>query len=151
MKKNPLIIKNAVLAMGGTIEEFIPERGCFYINVMGKKILLERKFSLSRQSFVSRELTRSKDITHKLLCASNLPTPKTECFYKKSYNQEQAKQQLKNLKYPIILKHARGSNSVGIFPLSVIILTHWRCWKKSCQNILVWLLKKWCKEKNFVF
>ena len=66
MKKNPLIIKNAVLNMGGTIEEFIPERGCFYINVLGKRILLERKISITRQSLVSGQLTRCKDITHKL-------------------------------------------------------------------------------------
>jgi len=48
MKKNPLIIKNAVLKMGGTIEEFVPERGCFYINVLGKRILLERKISIKK-------------------------------------------------------------------------------------------------------
>ncbi|MDD5396581.1 MAG: hypothetical protein PHW24_00805 [Candidatus Moranbacteria bacterium] len=117
MKKNPLIIKNAVLNMGGTIEEFVPERGCFYINVMGKRILLERKISITRQSFVSGQLTRCKDITHKLLDANGLPSPETECFYKKSFDQKQAEQQLKRLKYPIILKDAQGSNSRGIFPL----------------------------------
>lgn len=116
MKKNPRIIKNAILAMGGTIEEFVPERGCFYINIFGKRILLERKISIARQSFVSGQLTRCKDITHKLLCANNLPTPKTECFYKKSYDRKQAEKQLNNLAYPIILKDARGSNSRGIFP-----------------------------------
>lgn len=102
--------------MGGTIEEFVPERGCFFINVFGKRILLERKISLTRQSFVSGQLTRCKDITHKLLCANNLPTPKTECFYKKSYEKKQAEKQLESLKYPIILKDAKGSNSRGIFP-----------------------------------
>lgn len=116
MKKNPQIIKNAVLAMGGTVEEFVPERGCFYINVAGKHILLERKISLTRQSFVSGQLTRCKDITHKLLQAAALPTPETECFYKKSYDRRQAEKRLAKLKYPIILKDARGSNSRGIFP-----------------------------------
>ncbi len=116
MKKNPLIIKKAILNMGGTIEEFVPERGCFYINVLGKRILLERKISITRKSFVSGQLTRCKDITHKLLCAHNLPTPETECFYNKSYDRKRAETQLSSLKYPIILKDAKGSNSRGIFP-----------------------------------
>jgi cyanophycin synthetase len=102
--------------MGGTIEEFVPERGCFYIDIFGKKILLERKISITRQSFVSGQLTRCKDITHKLLESANLPTPPTECFYKKSFNKKDAKKQLNSLTYPIILKDARGSNSNGIFP-----------------------------------
>jgi cyanophycin synthetase len=102
--------------MGGTIEEFIPERGCFYINVLGKRILIERKMEITRQSFISRELEVCKDITYKLLLAANLPTPQTECFYKKSYDEKQAEKQLGKLKYPIILKDARGSNSLGIFP-----------------------------------
>lgn len=117
MKKNPLIIKNAVLNMGGSIEEFIPERGCFYINVLGKRILLERKISITRQSFVSGQLTRCKDITNELLRANNLPTPETRCFYKKSHISKEAEQKLSELKYPIILKDAQGSNSRGIFPL----------------------------------
>lgn len=117
MKKNPLIIKNAILNMGGTIEEFIPERGCFYIKVLGKRILLERKISISRQSFVSGQLTRCKDITHKLLDEGGLPTPQTECFYKKNFSKQRAAVQLGMLKYPIILKDAEGSNSRGVFPL----------------------------------
>ena len=116
MKKNPLIIKNAILGMGGTIEEFVPERGCFYIKFQGKSILLERKISITRQSFVSGQLTKCKDITHKLLRVNGLPSPETECFYKKSYKKEEAKKQLKKLKFPIILKDAKGSNSRGIFP-----------------------------------
>jgi cyanophycin synthetase len=116
MRKNSLIIKNAVLNMGGAIEEFIPERGCFYINVLGKRILLERKISITRQLFVSTEFTRCKDITHKLLLAHGLPSPETECFYKKSYDHDRAKEKMAKLTYPIILKDAQGSNSRGIFP-----------------------------------
>lgn len=116
MKNNPRIIKNAVIKMGGTIEEFIPERGCFYINIQGKRILLERKISISRQSFVSGQMTRCKDITYKLLQTHGLPTPKTECFYKKSFIKDVAKKQLSNLKYPIIIKDAQGSQSKGVFP-----------------------------------
>ncbi|EKE20320.1 MAG: Cyanophycin synthetase [uncultured bacterium] len=117
MKKNPQIIKDSILKMGGTIEEFIPERGCFYINVDGKRILIERKISISRKSFISGQMTRCKDITHKLLQEHGLPTPETECFYKKTFDKKTAEKQLEKLKYPIILKDAQGSNSRGIFPL----------------------------------
>lgn len=117
MKKNVSIIKNTILDMGGTIEEFVPERGCFYANVLGKRILIERKISLTRQLFISGALTRCKDITHKLFKTHGLPTPETECFYKKSYDKGHAKKQLSMLKYPIIMKDARGSQSKGIFPL----------------------------------
>lgn len=116
MGKNPLIIKNAILRMGGTFEEFIPERGCFYINVLGKRILLEHKISITRQSFVSDGLTRCKEITHKLLRTHGLPSPETECFYRKRFNKEEAEKKLEKLTYPIILKDAQGSNSKGIFP-----------------------------------
>jgi cyanophycin synthetase len=117
MQKNLSLIKKTVLEMGGSIEEFIPERGCFYINFPGKKrILIENKISLSRQSSVSRQLTRCKDITYKLLQTHNLPTPYTECFYKRTYKREIARQKLSTLSYPIIIKDAQGSHSKGIFP-----------------------------------
>lgn len=116
MQKNLSLIKKTVLEMGGSIEEFIPERGCFYINFLGKRILIENKISLSRQSSVSRQLTRCKDITYKLLQTHNLPTPHTECFYKRTYEPEVARQKLNTLSYPIIIKDAQGSHSKGIFP-----------------------------------
>ena len=102
--------------MGGTIDEFLPERGCFYINVLGQRILLERKISITRKSYVSGLLTKCKDLTHKLLIAQGLPSPNTECFYNKTYVQTKAKTKLNKLTYPIILKDASGSNSIGIFP-----------------------------------
>lgn len=116
MKKNPPIIKKVVLAMGGTIEEFIPERGCFYIKISGKCIFIERKISISRRSFSSVRMSKCKDITHKLLKEYGLPTPETKCFYKKTYNRENAVENLQKLVYPIIIKDAQGSNSKGIFP-----------------------------------
>lgn len=102
--------------MGGKIEEFVPERGCFYINVLGKRILLEHKISIARQSFVSGQFTRCKDITHRLLRAHGLPSADTECFYKKTFEKRQALKKLSTLTYPIILKDATGSQSIGIFP-----------------------------------
>lgn len=116
MIKNPPVIKKVVLAMGGVIEEFMPERGCFYINIKGKRIFIERKISINRQSFGSVRMSKCKDITHKLLREQGLPTPETECFYNKTYNRKDANEKLKRLDYPIILKDAQGSNSKGIFP-----------------------------------
>jgi len=116
MNKNLDIIKNVVLEMGGVVEEFISERNCFYIKFKNKNILLERNFSISRQSFNSTKLTRCKDITSKLLLLNSLPSPKVEYFYNKSYDKNIALKKLKNLKYPIILKNATGSNSRGVFP-----------------------------------
>jgi len=116
MNKNLKIIKDAVLEMGGKIEEFVPERGCFYIKVLGKRILIESKISIVRESFVSNSFTRCKDITHKLLESYGLPTPDTKCFYMKTFNKTKAIQKLSELTYPIILKDASGSNSIGIFP-----------------------------------
>lgn len=115
MQENLDIIKSSVIKMGGTIEEFLPERGCFYINVFGKRILLEKKISISRKSFVSGLLTKCKDITHKLLLAYGLPTPPTECFYHKSFDKNVALAKLNKLKYPIIIKDSSGSQSLGIF------------------------------------
>jgi D-alanine-D-alanine ligase-like ATP-grasp enzyme len=116
MIRNLQVIKKAVVDMGGTVEELVPERGCFYAIVLGKRILIERKMSITRQSFVSGELTRCKDITHRLLQAHGLPTPKTESFYNKSYDRNKAEKALASLGYPIILKDAQGSESRGIFP-----------------------------------
>ncbi len=116
MIKNPPIIKKVVLAMGGTIEEFVPERGCFYINVLGKKIMIQRKLSITRDSFINVNLGKYKDLAHKLFCEHNIPTPQTESFYKKTYDQKIAINKLQKLAYPIIIKDAQGSNSKGIFP-----------------------------------
>ncbi len=115
MEKNLFVIKKTVLEMGGTFEDFLPERSCFYINVLGKRFLLDRKIGITRQSFVSGQLTRCKDITTKLLQKNDLPTPQAECFYRKTFDLIKSKKQLDSLKYPIIIKDACGSNSKGIF------------------------------------
>jgi cyanophycin synthetase len=140
MKKNMNIIKETVLSMGGTIEEFLPERNCFYVSVLGKRILLERKISITRNSFVGGELTRCKDITHKLLLAVGLPSPRTEAFYKKSFQPSKAKQRLATLKYPVIIKDSSGSNSVGIFPYILNKTEAFRVLKKQLpqyRNLVV--------------
>ncbi len=116
MIKNLRVIKSAVLGMGGSVVELVPERGCFYADVLGKRLLIDRKMAITRQSFVSSQFTRCKDITHKLLQENGLPTPETACFYGKSYERDEAEAQLAILRYPIILKDAQGSQSLGIFP-----------------------------------
>ena len=115
MNKNFQIIKNVVAEMGGAIEKIIPERSCFFVNISGKRILLQHYLTISRQAFGSVQLTKCKDITYKLLIDNGLPSPKTECFYKKSYNKVEAIKKLNKSKYPIVLKRATGSNSRGIF------------------------------------
>ncbi|MFH1947527.1 MAG: hypothetical protein ABIJ23_05235 [Candidatus Magasanikbacteria bacterium] len=115
MDKNLLIMEKVVLDMGGTIEEFVPQRNCLYINIFGRRILIEQDITITRRSYVSAQLTKCKEITYKLLRASNLPSPKTICLYYQSYNRGEAIKKLNKLKYPIILKKATGSNSRGIF------------------------------------
>ena len=110
------IIKKVVTDMGGTIEEFVPERGCYYINLNSKRILLERYISITRQSYISSQLTRCKEMTNKILLANNLPALFTECFYNKTYNRAESLEKLEKLHYPIILKSAIGTCSQGIFP-----------------------------------
>lgn len=116
MKKNISLIKDVVLNMGGKIEEFLPERGCFYIDVLGIKILLENKITIHRDSFVSGQLTRCKDVTHKLLTANNISTPETNYFYNKNFNKIKAEEILSSMTYPVIIKDSCGSDSIGIFP-----------------------------------
>lgn len=101
--------------MGGKIEEVIPERGYFYIKIKGKKILTTRKFKIAGNLIVGEETTKFKDLTYLLLKKHNLPTPKTVCFYRKIAEKELNKK-LESLKYPIIIKDAEGSQSIGIFP-----------------------------------
>ncbi len=116
MNKNLQMIKQVVIDMGGTIEEFMPERHCFYINIQGKRILLDRNISLVNKSFVSSRLTQCKDITFQILHAQKIPTPKTVAFYRKNFEVNEAEKALSSLHFPIILKDAKGSNSRGVFP-----------------------------------
>jgi D-alanine-D-alanine ligase-like ATP-grasp enzyme len=110
------VVEGVVSDMGGTIEEFIPERNCFCINVLGKRVLLKRNISITRQTFVSAQQTTCKDITHKLLTENDLPVPMAQFFYANNYNKEQEIKKLNSLKYPIILKPSMGFGSRGIFP-----------------------------------
>lgn len=115
MIKNPPIIKKVVKEMGGKIKEVIPELGYFYIILKGKKIFVSRKFKISRNLNSGSELTSFKDLTHILLKDAHLPVPKTICFYRRNFSLADSKKKLKNLRYPIIIKDAEGSNSEGIF------------------------------------
>jgi cyanophycin synthetase len=116
MIKNPPIIKRVVKEMGGTIEKVIPERGYFYINIRGKKIFVSRKFKIANSLITGGEITKFKDLSYMLLKEHGLPTPKTICFYKSTFNKNNPEKKLRTLHFPIILKDAKGSNSKGIFP-----------------------------------
>lgn len=115
MKKNPHIIKKAVLEMGGSIKELIPERGYFEISLNGKTITVFRKFSVSKYLAAGREASKYKDVTQLLLEKNGLPIPKALFFYRKSFNPEAASAQLQTLHYPIVIKDCQGSNSKGVF------------------------------------
>lgn len=115
MIKNPPIIKKVVKEMGGTIQEFSPERGCFYVKFGSKKILISRKFSISRDFTTGAEVTKFKDLTYLILKQTSLPTPKTVFFGRKNIKKLNIEKELSCLEYPIIIKNAAGSNSVGIF------------------------------------
>lgn len=116
MKNNASIIKKTVLQMGGTIDDFMPELGYFHINIFNKRILFENRVSITRNFFATKDLTKCKDITYKLLTFYNFSTPNTESFYHNHFNQKEFINKLDSLNYPVILKDSRGSNSLGIFP-----------------------------------
>lgn len=115
MIKNPPIIKEVVRNMGGTIRKVIPERGYFYINIRGERILVSRKFNISANLITGSGATKFKDLTYILLKEYGLPTPKTVCFYKKTLTSENIDKKLKTLSFPLIIKDAQGSNSKGVF------------------------------------
>jgi len=115
MIKNPPIIKKVVKEMGGTIEKVIPERGYFYIKIKGKKIFVSRKFKIASNLTTGGEITKFKDLTYLFLKENGLPTPKTAVFYKKTISKNNLEKKLSALKFPIIIKDAKGSNSQGIF------------------------------------
>lgn len=116
MIKNPTLIKEVIKKMGGTIEEILPERGCFYFTLGGKRILITRKFAISRSPISSGRVAKFKDLTYLLLKEHGLPTPKTVTFYRRFFEIKKAQKALKTLNYPVIVKDAQGSNSKGVFP-----------------------------------
>ncbi|NTU67097.1 MAG: ATP-grasp domain-containing protein [Candidatus Moranbacteria bacterium] len=115
MIRNSALIKKVVEEMGGSVEKIIPERGCFYIRIDGEKIFVSRKFKITRSSLVGKELTAFKDLTYFILEKEGIPTPKTVCFYKKTFKKNPADEKLSQLSYPIVIKDSDGSNSRGVF------------------------------------
>ena len=116
MIKNPPLIKKVVEEMGGTFEEVIPERGCYYIHVQGKAFLITRKFRIAKTFIGIVGTTEYKDLTYTLLRRHSLPTPTTVFFFRKNFKPEDVAIKLAAMKFPIIVKDSAGSNSRGIFP-----------------------------------
>lgn len=114
--KDVEIILSTVKKMGGTIEKILPERGCFYIKIGRKKFLVDHRTSLIRHTYYSEQPTRCKDLTHTLLVSNGLPSPDTAGFYLDSFSAPKAMQRLKKMTYPVIIKDATGSQSLGVFP-----------------------------------
>jgi D-alanine-D-alanine ligase-like ATP-grasp enzyme len=116
MIKNPPLIRKVVEEMGGTFEEVIPERGCYYIHVRGKAFLITRKFRIAKNFISIAGATTHKDLTYTLLRRRSLPTPETVFFFRKNFQKKDIASKLSGLKFPIIIKDSSGSNSQGIFP-----------------------------------
>jgi len=116
MIKNPPIIKKVVEEMGGTFEEVIPERGCYYIHVSGKVFMITRKFRIAKNFISIAGATAHKDLTYILLRKRSLPTPRTVFFFRKKFKPADIAEKLADFKFPIIVKDSSGSNSRGIFP-----------------------------------
>jgi cyanophycin synthetase len=116
MIKNTLLIRQIVEEMGGTFEEVIPERSCYYIHVRGKNFLITRKFRIAKNFISIAGATGYKDLTYTLLRRQSLPTPTTVFFFRKNFKPEDVEKKLINIKFPIIIKDSAGSNSRGIFP-----------------------------------
>jgi len=112
--KKFIIMQEVVSKMGGRLEEFIPERNSYYVNVLGKRVLLEHHIAIARYAYTTVIATKYKDVTSRLLVEKGLSTPKAEAFYSVSYDKNRALEKLNRLKYPIIIKNANGSNSKGI-------------------------------------
>lgn len=116
MIKNILLIKKVVEEMGGTFEDVLPERGCYYIHLRDKSFLIKRKFRIAKNFISIVEATAYKDLTYTLLRRCSLPTPTTVFFFRKNFRREEVKEKLADIKFPIIIKDSAGSNSQGIFP-----------------------------------
>ncbi|OGH85771.1 MAG: hypothetical protein A2493_00965 [Candidatus Magasanikbacteria bacterium RIFOXYC12_FULL_33_11] len=114
MLKNTRRIKQIVEEMGGRFEEVIPERNCYYIHIKKRAFLITRNFRIVRNFISGADFTKFKDLTYTLLRRKSLPTPETAFFFKTV--QYDLKKKLAKLKFPIIIKNASGSNSIGIFP-----------------------------------
>lgn len=117
MIKNPPVIERIVKEMGGKIIKVIPERGYFYIDIRGKKILVTRKFQIAGNLTANSALTKFKDLTDFVLKENEIATPRTSSFYKKTFTEKEARKKLKSFRFPVIIKDAAGSNSNGIFPM----------------------------------
>lgn len=115
MITNQRIIKKIVQEMGGTIEKIIPERNYFYIKLRGEKIFINQKFVIDSELFSREQPTNFKDLTFIFLKENNIPTPNTVCFYRKTITEEKIEKELKKLSYPIVIKDASGSYSLGVF------------------------------------
>jgi cyanophycin synthetase len=109
------VLDQVVRTFGASIKEYIPKRNCYLLTLGGKDILLEHHIVLNREPYIGVVSTKCKDITQKLLTDAGLPTPNGVSFYYKGFDKEKAFESLQGLKYPIVLKQSKGSNSNGVY------------------------------------
>lgn len=149
MIKNPPIIKKVVQEMGGKIEEIIPERGIFLIKIKNKEILVVRKFNISNNFAIGSEVTKFKDLTDWILRRNDINTPKTICFYRKNFDKRKCEEQIKEIKFPIIVKDAQGSQSKGVFPNVKTLKDAIKLIKKEIKNFSKIIVQEMVSGKEY--
>ncbi len=115
MDKNSEVIIPAIREMGGEVEVVDSKRQAFLIKYKRVNFLITRKFRIGMDFLDNNDFTRFKDLTAELLFRKGLPTPKTVLLCRDD-NENDLREKLKELDFPIIVKDAAGSKSKGIFP-----------------------------------
>jgi glutathione synthase/RimK-type ligase-like ATP-grasp enzyme len=115
MDKNSEVIIPAIKEMGGEVEVINSKRQAFLIKYKKINFLITRKFKIGIDFLNNSELTTFKDLTAELLFRKGLPTPKTVLLCRDD-DENNLREKLKELDFPIIIKDAAGSKSKGIFP-----------------------------------
>ncbi|TAK95251.1 ATP-grasp domain-containing protein [Patescibacteria group bacterium] len=149
MIKNPPVIERIVKEMGGKIVKIVPERGYFYIDIKGKRLLVTRKFQIAGSLTADSALTRFKDLTDFILKENGIATPKTASFYRKTFNEKEAKRILKAFEFPVIIKDAAGSNSKGIFPMVKNSAAAIRTLKQEFKNFSCLIVQNMIQGKEY--
>jgi len=108
------IMQSVISKAGGKISNFVKERDCHLVEYNNQELFLEYHIAIPKNAYSTVATTKCKDLTYTLLKKSNLPTPQTMSFYRSSFSKVTALKKLKKLHYPIIVKDATGSNSLGI-------------------------------------
>jgi D-alanine-D-alanine ligase-like ATP-grasp enzyme len=149
MIKNPPVIEKIVKEMGGKIVKVVSERGYFYIDIRGRRILITRKFQIAGSLIANNALTKYKDLTDFILRENGIATPMTVSFYRKNFSEKEARKKLKSFEFPVIIKDAAGSNSKGIFPMITNVSAAIKTLKNEFRNFGCLLVQNMVQGKEY--